>query len=89
MDARGVELPVAIVPTSIHPRMSTQRSCFTVHGKKKGCLNNLIPPEYLERYVIDPSKAKQMQSELIILGISQSTLFPDLEGLAKELSIAF
>src|SRR3989344_9062275 len=39
LDSRGVELPVAIHPTNIHPRMSAQRSCFTIHGKNKSSIN--------------------------------------------------
>jgi hypothetical protein len=35
LDSIGSELPVAIRPTNIHPRMSVQRSGFTVHEKIK------------------------------------------------------
>ena len=37
-DTIGTDLPVAIRPTNIHPRMSVQRSCFTVHGRNKSSL---------------------------------------------------
>jgi hypothetical protein len=83
-DELGVSLPVAIQPTNIHPRMSVQRSCFTVQGKDKSSLANRVPQE-LRRYEIDPSVRHQMRNDLRILGISHSTVFPDLEGLAKEL----
>lgn len=84
-DSRGVELPVAIHPTDIHPRMSVQRSCFTIHGKKKQCMNNLVPPNILKRYKIDPNERQGMLRELRMLGISHATMFPDLDGLAKDL----
>jgi hypothetical protein len=84
-DRKGVALPVAIFPTSTHPRVSVQRSCFTVHGKEKSSLAVLVP-EQLRCYVIDPAARTQMMEDLRLLGISHSTLFPDLDGLAKDLS---
>lgn len=84
-DAFGTELPVAIHPTNIHKRMSAQKSCFTIHGKRKECLNNLIDSKHLRKYIIDPSTSKDTLKELKLLGISQSTIYPDLYGLAKEL----
>jgi hypothetical protein len=88
-DTRGVELPVAIHPTDIHPRMSAQRSCFTIHGKKKQCMNELVPPHILKRYKIDKNARQGMLKELRILGISHATIFPDLDGLAKDLAQRF
>lgn len=87
-DSRGVELPVAIHPTDIHPRMSAQR-CFTIHGKKKLCMNDLIPPRILKRYKIDPNMRQKMLRELRMLGVSHATIFPDLDGLAKDLAQRF
>jgi len=88
-DRRGVELPVAIHPTDIHPRMSAQRSCFTIHGKKKQCMNDLVPPSILKRYEVAPNMKHKMLMELRMLGVSHSTIFPDLDGLAKDLAQRF
>jgi hypothetical protein len=85
LDQGRVDLPVAILPTNIHPRMSVQRSCFTVHGRVKDSLAKLIP-EILRRYDLDLEQRESMLMDLRKLGISHSTLFPDLEGLAKELT---
>ncbi len=85
LDGRGVPLPVAIQPTSIHPRMSVQRSCFTVHGKCKASLVDQVP-QHLKRYEFLTNDRGQMLSELRLLGVSRSTVFPDLDGLARELS---
>ena len=84
-DKFGTELPVAIHPTNIHKRMSAQKSCFTIHGKRKESLNKLVDSKHLKKYVINSSNSKDMLKELKWLGISQSTMFPDLDGLAKEL----
>ena len=82
-----VRLPVAIIPTNIHPRMSVQRSCFTVHGKLKDGIHVLVGEEwkFLKKYTISHQKKRKMLAELGLFGISQSTLFPDLDGLAIEL----
>jgi hypothetical protein len=84
LDASGSELPVAIRPTNIHPRMSVQRSGFTVHGKNKSSLIDQVP-QLLKRYDIEPKERVAMQQHLYLLGISHSTVWPDLDGLAKEL----
>jgi hypothetical protein len=83
-DAIGSELPVAIRPTNIHPRMSVQRSGFTVHGKNKSTLIDQVP-KLLTRYDIEPKDRPVMKQHLYLLGISHSTLWPDLDGLSKEL----
>ena len=88
-DIRGVNLPIAVHSTNIHPRMSAQKSCFTVHGKTKDSLNNLVGDKIIRKFILNPSKAETMQSELRMLGVSQSTIFPDLDGLSKELGIVF
>ena len=85
----GVELPVAVLPTNIHPRMSVQRSCFTVHGKNRASLAALVSADLLKRYAINPDAKDQMRGDLRLLGIDHSTVFPDLKGLADELSERF
>lgn len=84
--ASRVDLPVAIVPTYVHGRMSAQRSCFTVHGQKEQPLNELVPPSVVKRYKIEPSAATKLRRDLRMLGIMRATAFPDLDGLAGELA---
>jgi hypothetical protein len=84
LDSLGTVLPVAVQPTNIHPRMSVQRSCFTVQGRAKASLNEQTP-ELLRQYVIKPEERDGMRKDLHLLGISHSTVWPDLDGLAREL----
>jgi len=84
-DGPGVSLPVAIHPTNIHPRMTVQRSCFTVQGKDKSSLADRAP-QLLRRYDLDPAARDRIREDLRVLGISYSTVFPDLDGLARELT---
>lgn len=95
-DKIAPELPIAVHPTNIHPRMAAQKSCFTVHGKREECLDKLLEEKgfkYLTKYVIDSAKLEDtledMLKDLKTLGISYSTVFPDLDGLAKDLETRF
>jgi hypothetical protein len=81
----GLELPVAVHPTYIHPRMSAQRSVFTVHGARPESIPNIVPHDLLRRFEIIPQFIPQLLEDLHILGIHDSTAFPDLDGLADEL----
>jgi hypothetical protein len=81
-----VPLPVAIYPTYVHG----QRSCFTIHGTDKSGLDSLLAGKpILKRYVVDPGCRQSMRSELAFLGITDSVVFPDIDGLADELKERF
>jgi hypothetical protein len=84
-DNCGLVLPVAIKPTYIHPRMSAQKSCFTVHGKKKEPLSRIVPDSILAKFVIKESAVSTMRRDLTMLGITHTSVFPEAEFLAKEL----
>jgi hypothetical protein len=43
----------------------------------------------LKRYVVDPARRQSMRSELAVLGITDSVVFPDIDGLANELKERF
>lgn len=88
-DGPGVPLPLAIHPTYVHPRLRSQRSCFTIHGKRKGGLDTLVPKSILRRYVVDPAYRQSMFRDVGLLGITDSVVFPDLDGLATELKERF
>jgi hypothetical protein len=84
-DVPGVPLPVAVHPTYVHVRLRAQRACFTVHGKKKDSLRDLVPNTILRRYEIDPARRSVIGTDLSTLGVTESMAFPDLDGLAREL----
>ncbi len=92
VNSDAVGLPVAIIPTYIHPRMSVQRSCFTVHGRGPDSLLTQLgaadssPLVARVHLPANHASRKSMRHELRILGISGETMFPDLLGLAEELS---
>ena len=77
---------MAVHPTYVHPRMSAQRSVFTVHGLDKRSIADQVPQNILTRLEINPSARTNIAKELRMLGVEESTAFPDLDGLSKELS---
>lgn len=84
-DRRGIDPPVAVHPTYTHQRMSAQRSVFTVHGKLKDSLSNIVPSSIFAEFVVNPARRQSILFELRMLGIQEATAFPDLDGLANEL----
>lgn len=92
-DAAQKEFPVAIYPAHVHPRLQVQRSCFTVHGKRKEGLRDLMREaartSYLKEYRLYSRRHSEILSELRVLGISHASLFPDLDGLATDLTMQY
>lgn len=89
-DAVGTLYPVAVHPTNIHPRMSSQRSCFTIHGTVKKSLAELVEEPILFQYQVANLKSERaMKKDLRMMGITSSSLVPDLDGLASDLKDAF
>lgn len=84
-DRGGTEFPVAIKPTYIHPRMNAQKSCFTIWGRNKSPLHEIVPSDLLRLYRIRRNAIGRMTNELRVMGITRSSLFPELDGLAGEL----
>lgn len=72
----------------VHPRLQVQQACFTIHGRRKEGLHELMAEParggLLRAVDIDPSRHRDIVDELRILGIARSSLFPDLDGLAAD-----
>jgi hypothetical protein len=79
----GCDLPVAVHPTNIHPRMSAQHSCFTVHGRRHEGLYELVGPECLVRYQLRFTDQKGALLRLRRLGVAESALFPEPPTLTR------
>jgi hypothetical protein len=85
----GTTLPVAIHATSIHPRITAQKGCFTIHGIAEKPLSELVELRILRQYVIQIDALEQIRRDLGMAGITYSTMFPDLDGLAVDLRSRF
>lgn len=82
--------PIAFSPKHIFPRAVAQESAFTIHkgsleGEESKSINDVLPSKKsLARYIIPKIIKGQIENDLDGLGINYRTLFPDLEGLAKD-----
>ncbi len=81
-----VRSAIAVEPPLFFPRMAVQSSTFTVHpspDKSKSIADALPDPRHLVRYVVPASAKPELLSGLRVLGVTESQLFPDLEGLSR------
>jgi len=84
--------PIAISPPYIDERLRAQQSCFTIYGSFKNGLQLLNIHEKKPRLVqilINRDNVEDIKEELFISGIRESTLMPDLEGLAREIKFEY
>ena len=86
--------PVAIYGTHNSPRIVAQRGVFTIFGKIMSPMENLLeriafPDDSLLKMEIPKSSLKQMRDSIFAIGFTDSVVFPDLEGLARELKRQF
>ena len=90
-----LELPSAIYPSTIHARIASQKGCFTLHGADKRDFESIfsgrtmMQDKRLIKYRIPKEKVCEIFQEVWDLGITYATLFPDLDGLARELKYSF
>jgi hypothetical protein len=97
--------PVAVRPSRSTPRIIAQKGTFTIHGKNIKSLDDIagelnkqsvygrdLPFQIkvgLDKIVIRANYKKRILQNLMQAGISHSVLFPELEGLAKEINFRY
>jgi FRG domain-containing protein len=79
--------PLALDPPHVARRVAVQRSHFTVHGTDRNGLDRLASRAHsrLIKIVILASGVAEILDDLEIMGVVETTVFPDLEGLCREL----
>ncbi len=78
-------LPVAISPNHIDKRIRAQSGYFTLHGANIWAIDYYEPiRDILVKIMIPYSAIPAMVRDLEAVGITDSLVFPDLSGLAKE-----
>jgi hypothetical protein len=80
--------PIAVYPTHISRRISSQRSCFTIHGSDEDGFENIKGDarQYLRKVIIPGSKCHEIETNLSIAGVDEVTIYPDLDGLGRWLT---
>jgi hypothetical protein len=86
--------PIAVQTSAVALRVAVQRSCFTIYGTDTRDFQTIVADHevmrrYFVKYVIPLREAPRMWTDLDTMGISFSTAYPDLVGLAKELKFRF
>jgi hypothetical protein len=89
---RFPDMPAAIDPPHLSHRFGAQRSHFTIHGNKPFDLSTVceeLADPRLVKITIAAQGIRIMKKDLRTCGIVETTIFPDLEGLSRELTAAY
>jgi hypothetical protein len=76
-------------PSHFSRRIAAQRSRFTIFGREKDGLKIVAKrcaERHLVRFDVKKESIPDLKRDLRLAGISEETIFPDLEGLGRELS---
>ena len=79
--------PIAIDPPHVAPRVAVQRSRFTIHGTVPNGLERVASRKGARLVCISIAKRaiSSIRLDLQTCGVTDTTLFPDLEGLSRDL----
>ena len=80
-------LPMAMNSTQVTKRMTAQRAQFTVFGSEPDGLSQVLghTKRRLLKITIPKNAVINCRLDLVTCGITEATVFPDLEGLAREI----
>jgi FRG domain len=82
------DLPLAITPNHLSSRFAAQKSQFTIYGHNCGDRLLKLAEEKDSGIRVIPVAGKSIQAirtELAKCGVSESSVYPDLDGLGREL----
>lgn len=87
---RGLDTDVAhalaFLPRETDTRMMLQQSTFTIHGSGMPLDSRADWEKFGRKWVVPADRKPSLLRELVGLGIRRSTLFPDLENLARYIT---
>jgi len=91
LDASGIlgEPPVCVYGAHNSPRIVAQQGVFTIFGSGRDSMQSLVqggafPTRALQAIVVPATRIERMKTALLNQGVTESAVFPDLEGLARE-----
>jgi hypothetical protein len=87
-------LPIALYGTHNSPRIVAQRGVFTIFGKntipmEEVYINSNFPQDSLLKLVIPAQHIAVLLKSITASGITDSVIYPDMDGLAKEIKRFF
>ena len=81
-------LPAAVAPTHIARRIAVQRGHFTIFGTQPDGISLAAEGDSrarLAKILIPADRVDLVYRDLFLSGLTEASLFPDLDGLAREL----
>jgi FRG domain len=83
----AIQKPEKVYPNLVSPRIRAQEALFIACTDLEHPLDQSLREDWsLERHKIPKQKKDDLRYELFRLGIHESSMFPDLEGLAARLT---
>lgn len=80
--------PISILPAQSNSRIFSQQGLFTMHGWEARPIELLARLPHsgirLMRITLEPAHVPAMREELQLIGHGPSTVFPDLDGVARD-----
>jgi len=78
--------PIAIEPTLSSSRITAQKGAFTLHGATLKPIDRYsVMKRHLRKIQISTKAVPDMKEQLYMAGITESSVFPELTGLCREL----
>lgn len=81
--------PIAIFGPHNSARIVAQRGVFTIFGKNRESMNGIytrlnFPQDSLQKLIVPSGKIDGLLQSILSIGFTDSVVFPDLDGLARE-----
>lgn len=76
---------IGVRAVAFYDRMVVQQSAFTIHGRAEPLDTHGSAGQLLEKWIVPNEKKGEIRMSLRSIGISERTVFPDLEHLARDL----
>jgi FRG domain len=81
-----ISSPVKYYPKIVSPRIRAQEGLFIVFSAPSQCLDQPLKDGWeIQRYLIPASEKTSIRYDLFRLGVHNSSLFPDVDGLSARL----
>lgn len=86
--------PVAIHGARNSPRIVAQQGVFTIFGQNTSPMEIIFevsgfPENALKKIILEKQNIERIRNALLINGVTESVVFPDLEGLSQEIKRKF
>jgi hypothetical protein len=82
----AIRQAVKLFPNIVTPRIRAQEGLFVVCAQLERPLGDVLPQGWsLERVRVPADRKEALRYELFRLGVHDSSLFPDLDGLASRI----